>query len=55
MNKYLNNFKAYFRTDKTHKITFNIQYQRLIEKFNKNFYFRINFLTAISLFSNYYI
>jgi len=53
MNKYLNNFKTYFRTDKINKVTLRVRYQRFIEKFNKNFYFRIKVISGISLISNF--
>jgi len=51
MNKYLNNFKTSFRTDKINKITFIIKHQRFIEKFNKNFYYRIKVVSGIVFIS----
>lgn len=51
MNKYLTNFKKYFKTDKINKITLKIKYQRFIEKFNKNFKFRMKVISTAVLLS----
>ena len=51
MKNYFSSFKTYFKMNKLNNLTLRIRYQRFLEKFNKDFKFRIKVLSTIFFIS----